>query len=464
MMSGITGELWHRINEKRGEYLQLLKSLLSFPSVSATGEGMEEAAGRVAEVLEKVGLRSDIFTDHGGYPIVWGELREERHGTLLIYNHYDVQPPDPLEKWTSPPFQPTIRNERVYARGACDNKGNLAARLCAIDLLLDTIGEVPLNIKFLIEGEEEIGSPHLSKFFQNHREILSADACLWEMGGASPDGRPHIYLGAKGILYLELHASEKRPDLHSSWGAIVRNPAFELVHLLSSMRDRSGRVLIEGFYDDVQMPDSETVALLEELSGFESEVRAIVGDEGLLSNKSAKELLFDLTLMPCINICGIQSGYTGHGSKTVLPSSAFAKIDIRLVPGMRPERVLELVKRHVERVSGGRVSVVPLDMGYPAARTHPSEPFVQLIARTAESAYGMKPIIYPSSAGSGPMYLVTELLQMPCVAAGIGDHQSNVHAPDESISIENYLKGILHVALTIVNFVPFMRGGVTPYL
>ncbi|MEM2898284.1 MAG: M20/M25/M40 family metallo-hydrolase, partial [Nitrososphaerota archaeon] len=376
-MGRITDELWNRIREKRDRYLGILEELLSFPSIAATGEGMDEAPDHVVEVLERVGLRSHLFTDHGGYPVVWGELREERHGTLLIYNHYDVQPPDPLEKWTSPPFEPSIRNGRIYARGACDNKGNLAARLCAIDLLMDVIGEVPLNVKFLIEGEEEIGSPHLSKFFQNHGEILGADACLWEMGGTSPSGRPLIYLGAKGILYLELVASEKRTDLHSSWGAIIRNPAFELIHLLSTMRDRKGRVLIEGFYDDVQMPDKDTLALLDELGDFESELKAIGGEDGLLSNKPSKDLLVDLTLMPCINLCGIVSGYIGQGSKTVLPGSASAKIDVRLVPRMRPEKVLELIQKHVERVSNGRIAVRPLDMGYPAARTHPREPFVE---------------------------------------------------------------------------------------
>lgn len=462
-MREVAERLWERINEKREEYLGILESLLSFPSVSATGEGMEEAAGRVASIVERIGLRSEIFTE-GGYPVVWGELREERHGTLLIYNHYDVQPPDPVERWTSHPFKPSIRNGRIYARGACDNKGNLAARLCAIDLLLDVVGEVPLNIKFLIEGEEEIGSPNLERFVKTHREILGADACLWEMGGTSPDGRPLIYLGAKGILYLEIHIAEKRPDLHSSWGAIIRNPALELVHLLSSLRDREGRVTVEGFYDDVEEPDSETLALIDDLMPAEAEIKAVAGEDALISAKPLRETLIDLLLRPCINICGLYSGYTGPGSKTVLPSSAYAKIDVRLVPRMSPEKILRLIEAHVEKVSDRRASVRPLESGYPAGRTHPDEPFVELVRRTAEAAFNLQPLVFPSSAGSGPMYLITDYLRMPCVAAGIGDHLSNIHAPDESISIENYLRGILHMALIIANFVPFMRSSVTPYL
>lgn len=463
-MGKVVNNLWQHVKEGREKYLGLLKEVLSFPSVSATGEGMDSAASRVRETMERVGLRCKILADHGGYPVVWGELREERHGTLLIYNHYDVQPPDPLEKWTSPPFEPSIRDGRIYARGACDNKGNLAARLCAIDLLMDVLGEVPLNIKFLVEGEEEIGSPNLRNFVESHREILNADACLWEMGGTSSSGRPEVYLGVKGILYLELHAKENRPDLHSSWGAIVRNPALELVHLLSSLRDKNGHVTVPGFYDDVQKPDDLTLSLLDELSADESEIRALAGEGGLIADRPLKEILEELLLMPCINICGLHSGYTGQGSKTVLPSSALAKIDVRLVPRMKPETVLELLRRHVEKQSGGRITVNPIDNGYPAARTSPDEPIVELIRRTAEAAYGSKPLLYPSSPGSGPMYLITDHLGIPCVAAGIGDHFSNIHAPDESISVENYLQGILHIALLIINFVPFHRSGVAPYL
>ncbi|MEM4590387.1 MAG: M20/M25/M40 family metallo-hydrolase [Nitrososphaerota archaeon] len=463
-MGEVIDKLWRRINENSQRYLGVLNDLLSFPSVSATGEGMDSAGDRVRETLESVGLRSEVYIDHGGYPVVWGELREERHGTLLIYNHYDVQPPDPLDRWTSPPFTPQIRDGRVFARGACDNKGNLAARICALDLLMEVFGEIPLNIKFLVEGEEEIGSPNLKTFVEKHKENLSADACLWEMGGSSPSGRPIIYLGVKGILYLELHAREKRPDLHSSWGAIVRNPALELAHLIASLREKSGRVPVQGFYDDVEEPDDDTLSLLEELREAESEIRAVAGEDGLMTDKPIKDLLNDLLLHPCINICGLHSGYTGQGSKTVLPSSAFAKIDVRLVPRMRPEKVLETLRRHVEKETGGRVTIKPVDMGYPAARTSPREPVVELVTRTAEAAFNSKPLIYPSAAGSGPMYLITDYLKIPCVAAGIGDHLSNIHAPDESISVENYLRGVLHMALIIINFVPFYRSGVAPYL
>lgn len=463
-MGQVQDRIWRTILERREDYLRVLGDLLGFPSVSATGEGMAEAADRVKEIMESRGLRVDIYDDHGGYPLVFGEIREERHGTLLIYNHYDVQPPDPLEHWASPPFSPAIRDGRVYARGACDNKGNLAARLCALDVVLDLFGEVPLNLKFLVEGEEEVGSPHLSRFFDLHREILDADACLWEMGGTTTRGKPIIYLGVKGICYLELRAEEDRPDLHSSWGAIVRNPAWELAQLIASLRDGSGRVLVEEFYDDVLPPDEETLELIRNLDDVEEEIKVHAGSEGLLTDKPAREQLIDLLLKPCINICGIVSGYTGPGSKTVLPSKAMAKIDVRLVPAMRPERVIERLERHVKRVSGGRIKIVPLDRGYPASRTKPKEPFVELVRATANVAFKAAPQLYPSSAGSGPMYLITEELGIPCVAAGIGDHKSNVHAPNESIAIEDYLRGILHMALIMANFVPYMRGGTLPYV
>ncbi len=448
----------------KDKYLEVLKQLLSFPSVSATGEGMNKAPERVRELMEAVGLRTSLYSDQGGYPVVLGELREERHGTLLIYNHYDVQPPDPLDKWASPPFSPSILGDRIYARGACDNKGNLAARLCAIDLLNDVLGEIPLNLKLMVEGEEEVGSPHLAKFFDLHGELLNADACLWEMGGTTVKGKPIIYLGVKGICYLELHAEEERSDLHSSWGAIVRNPAWQLSAVLASLRDESGRVLVEGFYDDVVEPDEETISLIRQLECIEEEIKAHAGPGGLLTNKQAVEQMADLLLAPCINICGVISGYTGIGSKTVLPSRATAKIDVRLVPRMRPDKIVALLDRHVRQVSGGRVKTVPLDLGYPPARTDPKNPFVELVRATAKTAFGSEPQVYPSTPGSGPMYLVTEGLDIPCVAAGIGDHLSNVHAPNESMAIEDYFRGILHVALIMLNFVPFMRNQVLRYL
>jgi len=463
-MGEFAERLWVRIRERRDKYLSVLEDLLVFPSVSATGEGMESAADRVAQVVEAAGLRCDIFRDVTPYPIVWGELREERHGTLLLYNHYDVQPADPLEGWVSDPFKPSIREGRVYARGSCDNKGNLAARLCAVDLFMDMFGEIPINLKLLVEGGEEIGSPGLDLFFEKHREILGADACLWEMGGSTPGGRPIIYLGAKGILYLEIILSESRPDLHSSWGSIVRNPAIELAHAISSMRGLDGTVTIEGFYEDVEEPDAQTISLLEGLDAAESEVLGAAGREGLITDRPLKEQLVELLLKPCINVCGLHAGYTGRGSKTVLPSRAYAKIDVRLVPKMDPGKVYELIRRHVERATRGRAEVKAIDRGYPAARTHPSEPFVELVRVTAEAAYGGKPLLYPSSAGSGPMYLVTELLGIPCVATGVGDYLSNIHAPNESISIDGYLRGILHVALILANFVPYMRSGVAPYI
>ena len=449
-------ELFRHIESKRERYLGFLKRLVEQPSVSATGEGIEECASQVAELLEEVGIRADIYRDHGGNPVVFGEIRAEAHATLMFYNHYDVQPPEPLDKWLSPPFTLAARNGKLYGRGAADNKGNIAARIAAVDSLLDTLGETPVNVKFLIEGEEEIGSPTLEKFCELHSDLLFADGCVWEYGYRNRAERPVIYLGVKGILYVELEAHGAATDLHSSWGCVVENPAWRLVKLLNTIRGDDGTILIDGFYDDVEKPGEELLSLLDDIDPAEVDVKELFGAEITVGGKRGKDALRALLLEPAVNICGIIAGYTGAGSKTVLPSRASTKLDFRLVPRQEPLDIFRKLENHIKKHGFTDISL-NMVQGYPAARTAPDSPFVAAVAETARVAYGVEPVLYPSGAGSGPMYVITERLGIPCVSTGVGYPGSLAHAPNENIREQDFIAGIKHMALLMIRLHQYLH-------
>lgn len=453
--------LWRKILENEAVYVGRLKRILESSGVSATGEGIEEAASVTRELMEEVGLRAETLNT-GGHPAVFGELREEKHGTLLFYNHYDVQPPDPLELWESPPFSPSVRDGRVFARGAADNKGNLVARLCAIDAVRDVAGELPVNVKVLAEGEEEIGSPNLPQLVRTQGHMLEADACLWEMSYIDDRDRPVIALGAKGIVYLELVARRRGGDLHSSWGAVSVNPAWRLMAALSVLAEPDGTPKLAELREDVDL-DQKFLRIVEESDYDFREIEDGAGELIPAAKGNLREALKRLTMMPVVNVCGIHSGYTGKGSKTVLPAEAFAKVDVRLVPRMRPEKVIEAVRRALRAGGFGDVEVRQLGGAYPAARTDPDSPFVEVVSRTAKVAFEKDPVLLPSMQGSGPMYLFTEVLGQPCVLAGVSRRDSRYHAPNENLRVDDYLRGIFHVALLMMNFVPMMRWGVMPY-
>lgn len=443
-------ELFKYIEENQLKYLEWAKQLISVSSVSAYRSGLEECAGLVAEMLEGLGLRAEkIPCDDGVSPVVLGTYNCEAHATLMFYNHYDVQPAEPLEKWTTPPFVPTIRDGKLYGRGAADNKGNIAARLAAVDALLNVAGELPVNLKFFIEGGEEVGSPGLEKFAENHRDKLFADGCVWEYGYRNRSGAPVINLGLKGMLYLELEASGPGRELHSSWGAAVENPAWSLVQALSTLRDIDGRIKIEGFYDDVVYEGEELIG------------NVAIEDFGVphkLLRKAEQNPLKHLLLEPTVNINGIISGYVGPGSKTIIPPSALAKLDFRLVPRQRPEKVFEKLVEHLRRHGFDDVKARVLQ-SYPAARTSPDSFMTRLVAETAEEAYGVKPVVIPSGAASGPMYVMTDVLGIPCVSTGCGYYGSSVHGPDEHIRITDFITNIKHIALIMVNFHRYMHMG-----
>ncbi len=440
-------ELFEYIDRNKSRYIDWAARLISQPSVSAHRSGLRECAEVVADMLEKIGISTSLFEVKDSGPVVFGHLNSEAHATLMFYNHYDVQPAEPLEKWTIPPFTPTVKNERLYGRGAADNKGNIAARLAAIDALLSTYGELPVNVKMLIEGGEEVGSPGLKEFVEREKERLFADGCIWEYGYRNKKGAPVISLGVKGMLYVEVEAAGLEKEIHSSWGVIVENPAWRLVHALATLRSPEGKVLLDNFYDEVSYGGEE---LLEGLSIED------FGPPEKLTPSAGENPLKTLLLQPTVNINGIYSGYTGPGGKTIIPSMAMAKLDFRLVPRQDPEKIYKKLVEHL-REKGFDDLTVKMVQSYPAARTSPDSFLARLVADTAEEVYGVKPVVIPSGAASGPMYVITDILGIPCVSTGVGYYGSSVHGPDENIRIEDFVAGIKHIALIMLNLHRYME-------
>jgi len=428
------------------ESLEDLMHLCRQPSVSAQGIGIEETAELVAEMLQECNIKVQILPGvGGGYPVVYGELAGDSPMTLLFYNHYDVQPPEPLEEWSSPPFEPTISNGILRCRGVADNKGNIVARLSAIRAYQAVKGHLPISIKFCIEGEEEIGSPHLAAFVEQNRLLLKADACVWEGGGVNWQGQPVITFGCKGLLYVELVAREAARDIHSSTATVVPNPAWRLIWALSSLKDKDEKILIDGFYDAVRPPTQSEVEAVRAMPSEDRELKESLGLKSFLLGLSGFEFGLRHLFDPTCNICGITSGYGGEGSKTVLPCVAGAKIDFRLVPDQRPEDVLAKLREHLDRNGFEDIEIASLS-GENPARTPLDSPFGKVVCQTAREVYELDPVVVPTMAATGPMSCFTDTLGIPTVCMGVEYPDDRAHAPDENIRITDFVKGTKHVA------------------
>ncbi len=430
-------------------FIDELKAFVRQPSVAATGQGMRDMAALVQQRLERIGATVRQIPT-GGAPIVYAEIGSGPR-TLLIYNHYDVQPPDPIDLWTTPPFEPSVRAGKLYARGVSDNKGDLACRLHAIEVWQQTIGPLPLKIKWVIEGEEEIGSPHLGEFAQQHAAMLHADGCLWETGGKNEDDRMALTLGLKGIQYLELRVRSGERDLHSGQAAIAPSAVWRLVWALNTLKDQNDEILIERYYDHVRAPNEAELAMLKTLPFDEAKRKAALGITRFINDEHGLDVLKRLYYGPTVTICGIQAGYTGEGMKTVLPNTAFAKIDCRLVPDLTPEICVSLLRAHLDRRGFGDVEIVPLNGEHPA--TSPVDAPIVVACQTAvQNVYGHAPVMIPLSAGSGPMYPLTTALGIPTVMAGVTYPGSRAHAPDENIRLDDYFEGIQFIQQLIETF------------
>lgn len=437
------------ITEHIDNSLAELARLVGSPSISSQNVGMEDTAQLVAEMLEEHGFEARLLPTPG-YPVVYAEAPGRSDRTLLCYNHYDVQPPEPLELWESPPFEMSRRGGKLYGRGIADDKGHIISRLAALEATRDEQGRYPCRIKFVIEGGEEISSPHIPELIAEHRDLLAADACVWETGGVDYEGRPGLTLGMRGILYVQYDAETMSRDAHSGSAHLLPNAAWRLIRALTRVKDENDRILIPGFYDSAYPLTDADRRLFEQMESDEEATKRSYGIEAFnqgLTGQASKEAVFS----PTANIAGISGGYEGHGPKTVIPATAMAKMDFRLVPDQDPEVIYENLQRYLADEGFGDISVQYLG-GEKAAQTPVNDPFVQLTASIAEEVYGRPPRISPLIGGSGPMHPFREYLGVPIVTLGISYPESLVHAPNENITEENFVLGTRHMAHLVARF------------
>ena len=435
------------LEEHRSRFLNEFLDLLRIPSISALPDhaaDVQRAAEWVANRLEAAGVEGVQILPTGGHPVVYGEwLHAPGKPTVLLYGHFDVQPVDPIGLWSNPPFEPTIRDGRIYARGASDMKGNLLMTIIAVEALLKTRGALPVNVKFFVEGQEEIGSPEIPRFLATHRELFACDLVVSADGGQHAEDQPEIVVATRGLAGVQIDVRGAKTDLHSGmYGGVVQNAIHALVEILGSMRSPRGKILVEGFYDDV-LPLSETdramiaaVPFDETVYKREIGVDELFGEEGYTPQER-------LVARPTLEVNGIWGGFQGAGIKTVLPNEAHAKVTCRIVADQDPDRIVELIAAHVEKHTppGVTATTVPLP-----GKAHPylipvDHPGNQAVRAVLEEIYG-KPPYYARSGATIP---VTDLfrsnLGASTVLFGFGLPDERFHAPDEFFRVASFERG-----------------------
>lgn len=452
MTTTLAPELDRYLTQHRARFQNELFDFLRIPSVSARSEhngDTARAAEWLADAMRRVGLVTEIIPTPG-HPVVLGEWRDAGPDapTALIYGHYDVQPPEPLELWTSPPFEPSVRDGRIYARGSVDDKGQLYLHIKAIEAHLAARGSLPVNVIVLAEGEEEVGSAHLEQFIAAHAERLRADVVVISDSTMFAPGLPSLLFSLRGLAYFQIDVQGPDRDLHSgSYGGAVVNPAMALARILSTLHAADGRIAIAGFYDDVRDWGDAVRTQIRSLPFEEEAFRAETGASAL-GGEPGFSVLERIWMRPTCEVNGLLSGYTGEGAKTVLPARAMAKVSCRLVPDQEPARIGDLFRAHVARVSppGVRVEVQELHGGRPW-KAEPSGPLFEAARRALTAAFGREPVL-AGEGGSIPVVGDFErILGVPALLLGFGLPGENAHAPDEWMSVENFEKGMRAVAV-----------------
>lgn len=434
------------IDAHMDETLERLKRWCAQPSISTEKVGIEEMAQLAADDLRRSGFDVTIYRDAPEFPVVLARTGPSGEGvpTLLVYNHYDVQPTGEASEWDSDPFAPEIREGKMYGRGVADTKSNVVSRLAALDAIRAVNGELPIQVVWLLEGEEEIGSPHLDRFLLAHAEELKADGCIWEFGGYSWEGVPNVTLGLKGMLSVELIATGANRDLHSGTAAVVPSPVWSLIWALNTIKTPDGKIHIPGFYDDAKAPNEAQEALLELLPDESERDLANWGLDSFIDGVTGKELHRRSSFEPTANILGIEAGYNGPGTKTVLPKIAIAKLDIRLVPDQDPEVIFESLTAFLRDKGFNNVVVKHIDNegDLLPGISDPASPFIQTVLQAVREANGQEPVITPSSGGSGPVGLFVlpppRGLGLQIAAIGTGYPDSRAHSPNENIRLKDF--------------------------
>ena len=436
------------INTNRDRYVEELKGYLAIPSISALPEhagDVRRCAEWTADEMRRVGLQNVQLIETPGNPVVYGDwLGAPGAQTILFYGHYDVQPVDPLELWVSPPFEATIREGEIYARGAADDKGQVFMHFKAVEAHMKRTGRLPVNIKFILEGEEEVGSAHLDDFVRDHKDQLAADVVLISDSPMFDRGVPSICYGLRGLAYFQIDLRGTKTDLHSgSFGGAVANPAFVLAQMLAQMKDRGGRVKITGFYDDVRPLREEERAEFKKLPFNEKRYRKELGAPKLFGERDYTTLE-RVWARPTFEVNGLLSGFTAEGAKTVIPAVAMAKVSMRLVPDQDPDKVALLFEAHAKKVT-------PKSVELKITRMHGGKPwmtdfdnlFVQAAGRAIERGFGQRPV-FNREGGSIPVVSTfQEVLGLPSVLFGVGLPDENAHAPNEKLDLVNFHNGII---------------------
>ena len=440
------------INVNRDKHLEELKALLAIPSISALPQhagDVKRCAEWCADEMRRIGLQNVRLIDTPGNPVVYGDwLGAEGAPTILFYGHYDVQPVDPLELWESPPFDATIRDGEIYARGSADDKGQVFMHMKAVEAHLKQNGRLPVNMKFILEGEEEVGSVNLDDFIRAHKSELAADVVVISDSPMFARGVPSICYGLRGLAYFQIDLRGSSTDLHSgSFGGAVANPAIVLSQMLAQMKDRGGRIKIPGFYDDVvPLTDTERQAWAS-LPFNEKKYKKDFGIPKVYG-ESDYTTLERTWARPTFEVNGLLSGFTGEGAKTVLPAVAMAKVSMRLVPNQDPDKIAQLFDAYVRDIAPKTVEVKVTRMhgGKPWTTSY-DNPYVQAAGRAIEKGFGQKPV-FTREGGSIPVVSTfQEELGLPSVLFGVGLPDENAHAPNEKLDVANFHNGIIASAI-----------------
>lgn len=437
------------IDENKENYIELLSKLVSQQSISSNSIETPKYAILLKEIMDNVGIKTQLF-ETKGQPIIFGEINTTKKDakTVLFYGHYDVQPIEPLEEWLSGPFKPEIRNNRIYGRGVADNKGQHLAHILAINSYLKTAGEVPINVKFVIEGEEETGSLNLPQFVEEHVELLKADIVYISDGSVHESGAPRISFGNRGIVNFAVTVETSKKDNHSgNKGGVIANAGWELIYLLSTMVDKEGNVLIDGFYDDVKRPSEYEEDLIEKLPFDKKQLIKIFGTEEIHYSKT--DYFQNLFFKPTLTINSMGCGDTTV-VKTIVPGKAVAKMDTRLVVDQNPDKLYRKVVEHISKQNvKGKVTVRKEGASMFPAKSDPKHPIINKIIESVEKAVGREPILIPITGGSLPNYVWTKLLNMNFILVPYANADSNNHAPNENLHLDYYFRGIKTTARVI---------------
>jgi acetylornithine deacetylase/succinyl-diaminopimelate desuccinylase-like protein len=429
------------IEKNSRRFVEELKELCAFPSISNHGaEAVKPARDWLAERLARYTDRVETL-EAGGMPALYAEVPGAGRRKLLLYQHYDVQPVDPIELWDSKPFEPVEKEGRIVARGVADDKADVMARIHAVETLKQ-LGELPVTLRFLVEGEEEIGSKSFEKIAHEHSSKLSADGCLWESGASFDDAsRPTLQFGCRGLVYVQLRVRFLAFDQHSGFASIYPSAAMYLIAALASLRDLDMNVKIDGFYDGMLKPTEADRRMMAKIDPEVEQRKKLVGFDTLVRDPKSDRVIEQLLFTPTCNIAGVTTGYQGPGSKTVLPAEATAKLDFRLIPDQDPAHVLDSLRKHLDSHGFDKVEIVWSDAEKPA-RSDPESDVAKSVIESVRELHG-EPVLWPFMQATGPMHPVVSDLGIPTVLpVGVGRPDNRIHAPNENIRAADYINTI----------------------